>query len=111
MLGSAVRGEVYEALRRNGISESEVSTRFDDVARVLLALFGEGSRVVLHKMTVDLYNEYSQRVDFSYPDPLRSHILMLKDRVVVDHLHPRREYDETLRSFFDAVKRPSSDPT
>jgi hypothetical protein len=89
-MGSSVRDLVYDHLRRRGIPESEVPTQFDDVVRALNESFGGSARVIIYKTLVELYQQYSMRVDFTYQDSLRDHLSMLRERVVVDHILPRR---------------------
>lgn len=99
ILGPRVREEVYRVLIQQGITAIEVSVRFDDIVTVLTRVFGTSSRIIIHRTIVELYREYSQRIDFSYGDPLKERLVFLKDRVVSDHLYPRRS-QETI-SFFD----------
>lgn len=89
-MGSSVRDVVYDHLRRNDIPESEIPTRFDDVVRVLNETFGGSARVIIYKTLVELYHQYSMRVDFTYQDSLRDHLGLLRERVVVDHIIPKR---------------------
>jgi len=89
-MGSSVRDVVYDHLRRKGIPESEIPAQFDDVVRVLNESFGGSARVIVYKTLVELYQQYSMRVDFTYQESLRDHLSMLRERVVVDHILPRR---------------------
>jgi len=89
-MGSSVRDVVYDHLRRKGIPESEIPAQFDDVVRVLNESFGGSARVIVYKTLVELYQQYSMRVDFTYQESLRDHMSMLRERVVVDHILPRR---------------------
>jgi len=89
-MGSSVRDVVYDHLRRKGISESEIPVQFDDVVRVLNESFGGSARVIIYKTLVELYQQYSMRVDFTYQDSLRDHLGLLRERVVVDHIIPKR---------------------
>ena len=65
-MGSSVRDVVYDHLRRKGIPESEIPAHFDDVAKVLNESFGGSSRVIVYKTLVELYQQYSMRIDFTY---------------------------------------------
>ena len=103
VLGPVVRDSVYGLLERRGIPRREVATRFDETVRVLLKVLGEPSRVLVHRTLVELYGQYSRRVDFSYEDSLRDRLLLLKGEVASGHLVPRELYesygiDEALRS-------------
>src|SRR5207249_11224744 len=89
-MGSSVRDVVYDHLRRKGIAESEIPVQFDDVVKVLNESFGGSARVIVYKTLVELYQQYSMRVDFTYQDSLRDHLSLLRERVVVDHILPRR---------------------
>ena len=89
-MGSSVRDVVYDHLRRKGIPESEIPAQFDDVVKVLNESFGGSARVIVYKTLVELYQQYSMRVDFTYQESLRDHMSMLRERVVVDHILPRR---------------------
>ena len=89
-MGSSVRDVVYDHLRKKGIPESEIPAQFDDVVRVLNESFGGSARVIIYKTLVELYQQYSIRVDFTYQESLRDHMSMLRERVVVDHILPRR---------------------
>jgi len=93
-MGSSVRDVVYDHLRRKGIPESEIPAQFDDVVRVLNESFGGSARVIIYKTLVELYQQYSMRVDFTYQDSLRDHLGLLRERVVVDHIIPKRAQRE-----------------
>jgi len=95
-MGSSVRDVVYDHLRRKGIAESEIPAQFDDVVKALNDSFGGSARVIVYKTLVELYQQYSMRVDFTYQDSLRDHLSMLRERVVVDHILPRRIQREDL---------------
>ena len=93
-MGSSVRDVVYDHLRRKGIPESEIPAQFDDVVRVLNESFGGSARVIIYKTLVELYQQYSMRIDFTYQDSLRDHLGLLRERVVVDHIIPKRAQRE-----------------
>jgi hypothetical protein len=95
-MGTRVRDVVYDHLRRKGIPESEIPAQFDDVVKVLNESFGGSARVIVYKTLVELYQQYSMRVDFTYHDSLRDHMSMLRERVVVDHIVPKRAQREDL---------------
>ncbi|OLD01825.1 hypothetical protein AUG19_08365 [archaeon 13_1_20CM_2_54_9] len=89
MLGSAVRGEVEHIPHKKGVSMSDASDRFDDLVVVLMEAFGHSARVIVHKMMLRLYDAYSQRVDFSYQDQLKGKMVLLRQRILSDHLRPK----------------------
>jgi hypothetical protein len=89
-MGTSVRDVVYDHLRRKRIPESEIPAQFDEVVKVLNESFGGSARVIIYKTLVELYQQYSMRVDFTYQDSLRDHLSLLRERVVVDHILPRR---------------------
>ncbi len=93
-MGTSVRDIVYDHLRRKGIPESEIPARFDDVVKALNESFGGSARVIIYKTLVELYQQYSMRVDFTYQDSLRDHLGLLRERVVVDHIIPKRAQRE-----------------
>ena len=102
-LGPHVEASIYDLLRRSGIRKEDVSNRFDDVAQSLTSTLGTCSRVVIHRTVVEMFKEYSQRLDFSYTDSLRDRLALLKETVVANHVLPHRLRDE---SAFDSVERP-----
>lgn len=89
-MGTTVRDVIYDHLGRQGIERGEISSRFDDVVKILTEAFGTSARIIIYKTMVELYGEYSIRPDFTYQDSLRDRYALLKDRVIVDHLVPRR---------------------
>ena len=103
-LGPKVQAAVYDLLARTGIKKEEISNRFDDVVVALTSTLGTCSRVVVHRTVVEMFKEYSQRLDFSYTDSLRDRLALLKETVVANHVLPHRLHDETT---FDPVERPS----
>jgi hypothetical protein len=111
-MGTSVRDVVYDHLRRKGIPESEIPAQFDDVVKALNESFGGSARVIIYKTLVELYQQYSMKVDFTYQDSLRDHLSLLRERVVVDHILPRRiqREDSSLEGRLPFVQRmvPSS---
>jgi len=104
-LGRPVRDETYRVLSKRGISGPLVASMFDEVVVVLREAFGEGCHMLIHRAVVELYKEYSQRIDFSYQESLKNHLSFLRDRVVSDHLYPRGWRSDPLDAFFDQPKR------
>jgi hypothetical protein len=89
-MGTSVRDVIYDRLGRRGIPAAEVSVQFDNVVQVLQESFGGSARILVYKTLVELYQQYSARMDFTYQDSLKDHLVLLKERVVNDHLVPRR---------------------
>lgn len=102
-LGPKVQAAVYDLLARSGIRKEEISNRFDDVVQALTSTLGTSSRVVVHRTVVEMFKEYSQRLDFSYTDSLRDRLALLKEAVVANHVLPRRLHDD---GTFDSVEKP-----
>jgi len=102
-LGPNVQTAVYDLLARSGIPREEISSRFDDVVQALTKTLGTSSRVVVHRTLVEMFKEYSQRLDFSYTDSLRDRLALLKEAVVANHVLPRRIHDD---GTFDSVEKP-----
>src|SRR5215831_6668000 len=100
MLGSAVKDSVYSLLHRNGIERRDYGTRFDAVVEVMVRTLGTCSRVIVHRTVTEMYRQYSQRMDFSYQDSLRDHLMLLREQVMSNHLVPRRRYET---SSFDSL--------
>ncbi len=89
-MGPTVREVIYELLAKKGIEQSEISSRFDDVVVVLADSLGASARVIIYRTMTLLCQEYQMRADFNYQDSLRDRMVLLRDRVVVDHLYPKR---------------------
>ena len=89
LLGRGVRDEVYHILEIRGVRDDKIPSRFDKVIEVLHDFFGEGSRIIIHRVLRVLYEKYSLPVDFSYQETLLDRLTLLKDRIIVDHLRPR----------------------
>jgi hypothetical protein len=89
-MGPTVRDVIYDLLAKKGIVQSEISSRFDDVVAILTDSLGASARVIIYRTMTLLCQEYQMRADFSYQDSLKDRMVMLKDRVVADHLYPKR---------------------
>lgn len=89
-MGPTVRDVIYDLLSKKGIEQAEISSRFDDVVVVLTDSLGASARVIIYRTMTLLCQEYQMRTDFSYQDSLRDRMVLLKDRVVADHLYPKR---------------------
>ena len=89
-MGPTVRDVIYDVLAKKGIEQPEISSRFDDVVQVLTESLGASARVIIYRTMTLIFQEYQMRADFNYQDSLRDRMNLLRDRVVVDHLYPRR---------------------
>jgi len=89
-MGPTVRDVIYDLLSKKGIEQAEISSRFDDVVGVLTDSLGASARVIIYRTMTLLCQEYQMRTDFIYQDSLRDRMVLLKDRVVADHLYPKR---------------------
>ncbi len=93
-MGTSVRDVVYSHLEKRGIPPSDISTKFDDVVGILTESFGGSARVIIYKTVMELHQQYSMRANFTYQDSLRDHLSLLRERVVTDHLMPKRAQHE-----------------
>ena len=89
-MGPTVRDVIYDLLAKKGIEQPEISSRFDDVVQILTESLGASARVIIYRTMTLIFQEYQMRADFNYEDSLRDRMNLLRDRVVVDHLYPRR---------------------
>ena len=89
-LGETVRNAIYDRLAKKGIQQSDISTRFDDVIDILIESFGGSARVIIYKTVMELHQQYSIHTSITYQDSLKEHLSLLKERIVADHLLPKR---------------------
>ena len=89
-MGPTVRDVIYDLLAKKGIEHAEISSRFDDVVAILMVSLGASARVLIYRTMTLVCQEYQVRADFSYQDSLRDRMVLLRDRVVADHLYPKR---------------------
>ena len=88
LLGREVRDEVYRVLESEGIGREDLPSKFDKVIDALQQVFGEGSRVIIHRVLRVLYEKYSLPVDFSYQETLLDRLTVLRERILADHPRP-----------------------
>ena len=89
ILGRTVREEIFQLLEKNGIKQSEISSRFDEVIEVLARVFGTSAQLLVYKTVAELYKEYSLRTGFSFGESLRDQVAQLREKVVSDLLKPK----------------------
>jgi len=111
-MGSSVRDVVYERLRRRGIPPEDVSTRFDEIIEVLNESFGGSARIIVYKTMLELYQQYGMSIDFTYQDSLTDHMVLLRERVVMDHMVPKRVQrdDSVLNYHMPVIQTPGPNP-
>jgi len=89
-MGPTVGDVIYDLLAKKGIEQPEISSQFDDVVAILVDSLGASARVLIYRTMTLLCQDYQVRADFSYQDSLRDRMVLLRDRVVADHLYPKR---------------------
>jgi hypothetical protein len=99
LMGSQVREAVYNQLHAKNLSETEISTRLDDVFKVLSDSFGGSSRIIIYKMLCELCQQYQIRIDFTYQDQLKDQYLVIQNKVFSDHLLPKKVRGEDQGAF------------
>jgi hypothetical protein len=111
-MGLSVRDVVYERLRRRGIPPEDVSTRFDEIIEVLNEAFGGSARIIVYKTMLELYQQYGMSIDFTYQDSLTDHMVLLRERVVMDHMVPKRfqRDDSVLNYHTPVIQTPGPNP-
>ncbi len=89
MMGNAARELVYSFLSKKGIGKTDVSTRFEDVEKTLVQLFGQSSRLTLVATLAKLCEEYSLPLNLDYADSLCIRFRQLEERIRVEKLLPK----------------------
>jgi hypothetical protein len=89
-MGTPIRDWVYDFLEKKGITREDIPGRFDDVVKILLERLGTSARVIAYRTMIELYKEFSLSADFDYDDSLSDKFVFLKERVLMDRLHPTR---------------------
>ncbi len=85
-----MRQVVDRFLSKSGVSESDISTRFGDVEKVVTEMFGAGGRIMIISTLSKVCDEYSLRLNISYATSLHDRLEQLKERILVERLLPRR---------------------
>src|SRR5712692_7491084 len=88
-MGASFQNVIYEVLEKKRLRREEISSRFDDVIKVLIETLGPSARVLIFKTVEQLYKEYSIPAEVSYDDSLNDRITLLQSRVEAEHLHPK----------------------
>jgi hypothetical protein len=101
-LGDRTKRIIYEFLSRRGIGKEEVSSRFEDVEGLLVALYGQGGRSVMIGTLAKLCEEYSIPLNLSYSDSLGNRMAQLTENILMQKLVPRHfRKDVETRMFED----------
>ena len=85
-----MRQVVDRFLSKSGVSESDISTRFGDVEKVVTEMFGAGGRIMIISTLSKVCDEYSLRLNISYATSLHDRLEQLKEGILVERLSPRR---------------------
>jgi hypothetical protein len=95
-LGELTKRITYDYLARKGIGREDVSSRFEDVERLLVELYGQGGRSVMIGTLTKLCEEYSIPLNLSYSDSLGNRMTQLTENILMQKLIPkhfRKELD------------------
>ena len=87
--GPGVKGTVDRFLSMKGISQSDVSTRFAEIEKIVADIFGDGGRLMMVSTLFKVCDEYSLRLDISYASSPRDRLEQLKDRILVEKRLPK----------------------
>jgi hypothetical protein len=105
MMGDAARELVYSFLSRKGIGKTDISTRFEDVEKTLVQLFGQSSRLTLVATMAKLCEEYSLPLNLDYADSLSIRFRQLEEQISVEKLLPKHfTTRQDTRSFEDKAE-------
>jgi hypothetical protein len=110
--GPGVKGIIDRMLSVKGISESDVSTRFADVEKIITDVFGAGGRLMMISTLSKVCDEYSLRLDISYASSPHDRLEQLKDRILVEKRvpkHYRKAVDTTSFEDTAGTRAPWSD--
>jgi hypothetical protein len=101
-LGETTKRIIYDALRRRGVGKDELASKFEEVERILVEMYGQGGRSVLIGTLARLCEEYSISLNLNYSDTLVNRLSQLTENILMQKLIPkhfRKEVDT--RSFED----------
>lgn len=84
-----MRGTVDRFLSMKGIAESDVSTRFAEVEKIVTDMFGAGGKLMMISTLSKVCDEYSLRLDISYASSPHDRLEQLKDRILVEKRLPK----------------------
>jgi hypothetical protein len=88
-LGETTKRVIYDYLRRRGIGQQEVSSRFQDVETLLVQLYGQGGRSVIIGTLARLCEEYSIPLNLGYSDSLSNRLTQLEENILMQKLIPK----------------------
>jgi hypothetical protein len=80
---------IHDYLRRRGIDEQDVSSRFQDVENLMLQLYGQGGRSVMVGTLAKLCEEYSIPLNLGYSDSLSTRLTQLEENILTQKLIPK----------------------
>jgi hypothetical protein len=104
MMGGAARELVYSFLSKKGIEKTDISTRFEDVEKILIQLFGQSSRLTLVATLAKLCEEYSLRLNLDYADSPCNRLRQLEEQIRAEKLLPKHfTARQDTRTFEDKV--------
>jgi hypothetical protein len=98
-MGEITKRMTYDFLARRGISREDVSSRFEEVERLLVSLYGQGGRSVIIGTLAKLCEEYSIPLNLSYSDSLSNRKTQLVENILMQKLTPkhfRKDLDTTM---------------
>jgi hypothetical protein len=101
-LGEITKRITYDFLARKGIAREDLSSRFEDVERLLVELYGQGGRSVMIGTLTKLCEEYSIPLNLGYSDSLSNRMIQLTENILMQKLLPKHfRKDVDTRMFED----------
>jgi hypothetical protein len=88
-MGEITKRMTYDFLARRGISREDVSSRFEEVERLLVSLYGQGGRSVIIGTLAKLCEEYSIPLNLAYSDSLSNRKTQLVENILMQKLTPK----------------------
>jgi hypothetical protein len=110
--GPGVKVIIDRLLSMKGISESDISTKFADVEKIVTDVFGAGGRLMMISTLSKICDEYSLKLDISYAASPHDRLEQLKDRILVERRlpkHYRKAVDTTSYEDTAGTRAPWSD--